>query len=167
MQQTAIDRWLRKKFIYIHRVYCNTLPKKVPFGIKVETSPEESGGRYLYKLSTRSEGGQSKLADLLANESITFTSRVEDRNVWYARFLNNPHKSLTYRVAWALIAMFFGLLAAMGMPQKVFNHLVSDQELIGEEKELVTEIQEVDNDARIYEMQDRLMEIDRLENSLK
>ena len=137
MQQTKLDQWLRKKLIYINRVYCNTLPEKLPFGLQLEEAPEESGGRYLYKLSTRSETVLADLAKALRRENITYTSRIEDRQVWFHGLLNNPHKSFTYRMAWLGIYAGIAIFILSGAPLKIWRNL--------NEKE-----GEVDPAARVY-----------------
>ena len=162
MQQTSLDRFLRKKLVYITRIYCNTLPKKVPFGVNVETAPEESGGRYQYKLSTRSEAMVTTISERLGQENITYTTRIEDRNVWFAKYFNHPQKSFTYRMTWLGIFVMMGILTACGMPMKLWNHLTADEK---SEDELAAETvvaEPVDNDVRIFELEQRMLEIDRL-----
>ena len=98
---------------------------------------EESGGRYLYKLSTRSETVLAELAEALRRENITYTSRIEDRQVWFHGLLNNPHKSFTYRMAWLGIYAGIAIFILSGAPLKIWQKL--------NEKE-----GEVDPAARVY-----------------
>lgn len=156
MQQTSLDRWLRKKFIFIHRVYCNTLPRSLPFGIKIEDAPEESGGRYLYKLSTRSDRVLGEIANALEAENITFTSRVEDRSTPLNWLFNHPHKSFTFRMVWGLIALAGLLFSISGMPQKIWAMLIEEETVV--EEELVEKKEE---DIRIYHQDEQMFEIDR------
>ena len=153
MQQTALDRWLRKKFIYITRIYCNTLPGEIPPGLRVEEAPEESGGRYLYKLTACSERVVNQVADAMRMDNITYTSRVEDRKVWYGRWLNDPRKSFTYRMAWLGFALAGLAFSVLGGPQKLWS-LMDDQP----EEEVV---EAAPAQTKIYHKSDTLLEIDR------
>lgn len=155
MQQTAIDRWLRKKFIYITRVYCNTLPNDIPPGMLVEESPEESGGRFLYKLSTRSDKDLAEFVEAMSYQNITYTSRVEDRPVWYARYLNNPHKSVTYQMIWVAIGIVFLTVCVTGGPQKLWAYLTAE-EVVAEE---IVEAP-VNDEIKVYHKRDSMIEID-------
>jgi hypothetical protein len=154
MQQTALDQWLRKKFIFINRVYCNTLPQSLPFGLTVEEAPEESGGRYLYKLSTRSERVLEDISQQLEDENIIFTSRVEDRDTPFNWLFNHPHKSFTYRAMWTLIAIGGAIFSLSGMPQKVWAMLTEEEV----EEELVEKREE---DNRVYHVDEQMFELDR------
>ena len=157
MQQTSLDRWLRKKFIYINRVYCNTLPQgSLPFGVGVEEAPEESGGRYLYKISTRSERVLGRITEQLESENITYTSRVEDRRTPLNWLFNHPHKSFTMRLIWVLIGLAGTAFSLSGMPQKIWA--VLNEEEVPEE-ELVQEKPE--QDVRIYHNDGGMFELDR------
>lgn len=155
MQQTNIDLWLRRKFIYITRVYCNTLPDKLPLGLLVEEAPEESGGRYLYKLTTRSEKLVNELVEVLKINNITYTTRVEDRDVWMAKWLNNPHQSFTFRMAWYMVGVIFLIFVLAGGPQKIWAAL-------NEEETPVEEVaKETSGEAKIFQKKDGMREIDR------
>ena len=151
MQQTIFDQWLRKKLIYINRVYCNTLPGSLPLGLQVEEAPDESGGRYLYKLSTRSETVLEELSEALQSENITYTSRVEDRKVWYNRWLNNPHKSFTYRMAWLGILFSIVIFILSGAPMRIWEKLTEEE----------AAVEEVNDKARVFYRGNADYEIDR------
>ncbi len=155
MQQTALDRWLRRKFIYITRIYCNTLPGKFPPGLTIEEAPEESGGRYLYKLTVDSDRVLASVVEEMRSQNITYTSRIEDKKVWYGRFLNDPHKSFTFRCAWIMFGLAGLIFSLSGIPQKLWNQLANE--------EVVEEVVEAqDEDVKIFHKRDTLMEIDRV-----
>lgn len=146
---------MRRKFIYMNRVYCNTLPDQLPLGLLVEEAPEESGGRYLYKISTRSEELLKAVVHSLEMQNITYTSRVDDRQVWYTKYLNDPHKSFTFRVVWILIAVFGLVFSISGAPQAIWRSLV-DEEPVEEVAGPTSE------DAKVYHKEGSLREIDRV-----
>ena len=163
MQQTDLDRWLRKKFIYITRIYCNTLPRELPSGLLVEEAPEESGGRYLYKLSTRSEKLIERVSEALQAENITYTARVEDRQTPLNWLLNNPHKSFSMRMLWAVIAAAGLVFALSGAPQAIWARVSHKPEhsgsLVDQDNEAT---QKAKDDTLIYRKDSRdLMEIDK------
>lgn len=153
MQQTAFDRWLRKKFIYITRIYCNTLPSEIPPGLRVEEAPEESGGRYLYKISSSSERLVNRVADAMRMENITYTSRVEDKQAWYSRWLNDPRKSFTYRLAWMGVGLAGLAFSVLGGPQKLWS-IINEEEPEEVAKAAPAEV-------KVYHKTTSLMEIDR------
>lgn len=157
MQQTPLDRWLRRKFVYITRVYCNTLPADLPPELTVEEAPEESGGRFLYKLSTTSDDVLRGVVEEMKKQNVTYTSRIEDKKVWYARFLNNPHKSFTFRCVWVGLAVSALILAFSGLPQKLLAYLL-------DEDEVVEEIVDApgSDDVKVFHKRDKMVEIDRV-----
>ena len=156
MQQTTLDLWLRRKFVYVNRIYCNTLPDRLPLGLTVEEAPEESGGRFLYKITTRSEELLKDAVTALQGQNITYTSRVDDRNVWFTKYLNDPHKSFTYRVAWMLIILFILIFAVSGAPQYIWKKLTEEKT-----EEVVEEKPAGSDQAKVYHKKDGLREIDR------
>ncbi|MCB1077228.1 MAG: hypothetical protein KDM63_02130 [Verrucomicrobiae bacterium] len=155
MQQTNLDLWLRRKFVYITRVYCNTLPERIPLGMVVEEAPEESGGRYLYKLSTRSENLLRELVSSLETANITYTSRVEDRQVWFTKLLTDPHRSFTFRVVWVIIVFCIAMFLLLGGPQKIWAKLTEEEKPKEEKKE-------VSDEAKVFKKTDAMYEIDRV-----
>ena len=109
MQQTKLDRWMREKFAYVTRVYSNTAPEKIPAGIKVEELDLQRGAPYRFRFSSTTPEKIDRLARQMEKKNITYTSRVEDRDVWYGKFINNPQKSFTYRIFW--IGCIFAVVA--------------------------------------------------------
>ena len=156
MQQTQFDRWLRKKFIYINRIYCNTLPPGLPHGLKIEEAPEESGGRYLYKLSTRSDRVLGEATCLLDAENITYTARVEDRKTIWNRLFNHPQKSFSFRVAWALVGVAGLVFSLSGLPQEIWARLTD--EVV--EEELVN-LPKKEEDIRVHQFEDKIFDLDQ------
>lgn len=155
MQQTQLDLWLRRRFVYINRVYCNTLPERLPLGLLVEEAPEESGGRYLYKLTTRSEPVLKDLVQALEMQNITYTSRVDDLEAWYTKYLNNPHKSFTFSMVWVLFGVMGFIFAVSGAPQKIWAALMDEEKT----EEVIAEKEE---DAKVFHKKEGLYEIDRV-----
>ncbi len=131
MQQTTFDRWLRKKYVYYTQVYCNTLPRELPPKISVEETKKETGGRYLYRLTTTDDDALVAVSKSLESENITYTSRVAEKTGLAARLFNDPFNSFTYRVAWVIFILIIISIIASGLPVyiwKTYTQLPEDKE---------------------------------------
>lgn len=121
MQQTSFDRWLRKKYVYYTQVYCNTLPREMPDKISVEETTRETGGRYLYRLTTTDDSALVEVSKRLESENITYTSRVAEKAGMAARLFNDPFKSFTYRIAWAIFIIIILSIILSGLPVYIWK----------------------------------------------
>lgn len=121
MQQTAFDQWLRKKYVYYTQVYCNTLPREIPAMISVEETTKETGGRYLYRLTTTDDSALVEVSKRLERENITYTSRVAEKEGLAGRFFNDPLKSFTYRVVWIIFMISIISIIASGLPVYIWE----------------------------------------------
>jgi len=128
MQQTSIDRWLRKAFVYVCKVYCNTLPHRVPDGVTLEESVDEGAGRYRYCFTVTNDRQMSELTALLEVANITYTSRVAERPGTLGKLFNNPEKSFSLQVAWLLFIIFIISIAFSGLPVRLWEHLSAEEE---------------------------------------
>ncbi|MCB1206681.1 MAG: hypothetical protein KDN18_20655 [Verrucomicrobiae bacterium] len=128
MQQTALDRWLRKEFVYICKVYCNTLPQDVPPGVLLEETSEESGGRYRYCFTVHNDQQMSELTARLEVANITYTSRVSERTGSTKKLFNNPEKSFSLQVAWAIFILIIVTIAFSGIPVRLWKYLSAEEE---------------------------------------
>ncbi len=157
MQQTSLDRWLRKKFLFVTAIYCNTLPDDLPKELSIEEAGEESGARFRYKLTTRKEEIIEDATECFRMQSITYTSRVSDREVWFSKYLNNRKKSITFQLIWALFALASAGLVYSGAPSKLWQALVDE-----ETDEEVVEIDDPTDDIKISTIDaSTVYEIDR------
>ncbi len=126
MQQTAIDRWLRKEFVYVHKIYCNTLPPVLPDKVELEEAEEGSSGLYRYCFTARNDRQLSELTALLEVSSITYTSRVHERGGAVGRLFNNPNQSFTSQVAWAVLVLAIVAFAFSSLPGQIWAYLMAD-----------------------------------------
>lgn len=133
MQQTAIDRWLRKEFVYISKVYCNTLPPRIPPGIVLDEAGEDSAGRYRYCFTVRNDREMSELTASLEVANITYTSRVSERGGTVGKLFNHPERSFTLQVAWAAFILFIIIVAFSGLPQRLWSYLSAEEETPGKQ----------------------------------
>ena len=139
MQQTSFDRYLARKYLHVAQVYCNTLPQSLPEGITVEESTEESGTRYLYRITADSDKALKALTKNLEVENITFTSRIADKQGLPNKLFNNPNKSFTMQVAWLIVIMAIISLVASGLPVRLWKTLSVDPDPIEkrEQREII------------------------------
>ncbi len=128
MQQTAIDRWLRKEFVYVSKVYCNTLPPRIPDGIALDEAGEDSAGRYRYCFTIRNDRQMSELTALLEMANITYTSRVSERGGTVGKLFNNPERSFTLQVGWIIFTLIVIAIAFSGLPVRLWSYLTAEEE---------------------------------------
>ncbi|MCF6312732.1 MAG: hypothetical protein L3J39_09805 [Verrucomicrobiales bacterium] len=105
MQHTKFDRWLWRKFVHINQIYFNTMPDSFPHGLELMESDAESGARYRYRATTRSEHAAQELCEIFLAENITYTARIQNRDTVFARFVGDANRSVTMLVVW--IGLFF------------------------------------------------------------
>ena len=126
MQKTGLDRWLQKKYIYVTQVYCNTLPHHIPSGVDLDETTEETGGRYLYRFTTRNDRELNELTAHLEVENITYTSRIGKCGGFKAKLFNDPQKSFTMGVFWVIFIIIILAVIFSGLPVKLWNELSAD-----------------------------------------
>ncbi len=129
MQQTAIDRWLRKEFVYVCKLYCNTLPPHLPEGIALEEASEDSAGLYRYCFTIRNDRQMSEITALLEVANITYTSRVSERGGTVGKLFNDSNRSFTLQVAWILFILSIITIAFSGLPVRLWAYLTADDDL--------------------------------------
>ncbi len=132
MQQTSFDLWLRKKFLFVTALYCNTLPEDLPPELTIEEAADESGARFRYKLETRREDVIEDATECFRMQNITYTSRVSDRKVWFSKYLNNRKKSVSFQLIWVLIMLGLAGFVFSGIPVKVWNSLIEEEPAVEE-----------------------------------
>jgi hypothetical protein len=159
MQQTSFDQWLRRKFLFVTQIYCNTLPEDLPEELAVEEADEESGGRYRYTMSTRDELLVADAVECFRMQNVTYTTRVHDRDVWFAKYLNSRTKSMTFRIVW--LCMFLALVGFVfsGAPLAIYHYVMDDEEDV----EAVEPVNNPEDDIKISTVGATVIEIDRLE----
>jgi len=127
MQQTSIDRWLRKEFVYTCKVYSNTLPQNIPNGVVLDEAGDDSAGRYRYCFTVHNDRQMSELTANLEVANITYTSRVSERGGTSGKLFNNPEKSFTLQIAWLVLILFIIAIAFSGLPVRLWTYLSADE----------------------------------------
>lgn len=123
MQQTSLDRSLRKKYVQKTVVYCNTLPYAIPEGVKVEETSAESGSMYLYRMVAANDKALNELTAHLEVANITYTSRILDEDGLHAKLFNNPNQSFTMQVVSLILLIAAIAFILSGMPVQLWRTL--------------------------------------------
>ena len=106
MQLTRFDRWLRERFVY--ETHIKTLrspaPQSIPKGIRAQQLPDIPGVRFKHLFIARN----TKLADAfiasLRDANLMFFTSVEDRKSWFVPWIAPKNKSLSWILAWIVLA---------------------------------------------------------------
>ena len=123
MQQTHLDNYLRKKYVYFTYVYCNTLPREIPDGVKLDETTEEMGGMYLYRFTCETDEQLTELTAHLEVANITYASRVSDHKGASNKAFNNPGKSFTMQIAWVIFVIAILAIIFSGAPVRMWKEL--------------------------------------------
>lgn len=128
MQQTGLDNWLRRKYVYITYVYCNTLPRELPEGIEIDETTDEAGSMYRYRFIVPNDQLLHELTARLEVANITYTSRIGDNKGTGDKLLNNPHQSFTIQIAWLIIIGIVIITILSGLPQRIWERYSATEE---------------------------------------
>jgi hypothetical protein len=120
---------MKKKFLQQTQVYCNTLPYSIPVGVIVDETTEESGGRYIYRLTPENDAILNELTAHLEVANITYTARVNEKEGAANKVLNNPNESFTMQIAWLIFLIVIAFIFIMGIPQKIWTDLTAGTEI--------------------------------------
>jgi len=109
MQLTRFDRWLRARFVHETHVYTLRPAVRVPAGIRHEELPAAVGKRYRHRyIAHRPELAQTLIAQL-KEDSQMFATRVVDRKAWFVPYLAPKERSVTWWIAWKVVAIIAGI----------------------------------------------------------
>jgi hypothetical protein len=113
MQLTRFDRWLRERFVHETHVYTLRPPAELPAGIRHELMPETTASKYRHRYIAKHGKHADELIQRLKADSQMFTTRVVERKAWFVPYLAPKNKSVTWWVAWKIVAavsVFFVLV---------------------------------------------------------
>jgi hypothetical protein len=104
MQLTRFDRWLRERFVYETHIKTLRAPESIPKGIHAQQLPDIPGVRFKHLFIARN----TKLADSfiasLRDANLMFFTSVVDRKAWFVPWIAPKNKSLTWLLAWIVLA---------------------------------------------------------------
>lgn len=104
---TAVDHWLRDKFLLQTHIYTMRLPKKVVRGLKVRELPESASNRYRYRLISNSGSATDKMVKKLDEEGLMYVTQVIERKTALTPIISPKGGSVLLLVFW--LFSFFGL----------------------------------------------------------
>lgn len=107
MQLTRFDRWLREKYVHEIHVYSLRPPEALPGGIHAEDLPNTPGRKYKHRYIARSSAAADALIAEFKAHNQMFTTRIVDRTGWHIHLIAPEGKSVTWWLAWVLVAGIF------------------------------------------------------------
>lgn len=132
MQLTRFDRWLREKFLHEIHVYSMRPAEVVPSGVHAEELPDAPGRKYKHRYISRDSKAADALIFELKSHNQMFTTRIVDRKGWHIHLVAPEDKSVTWWLAWVLVAGIFLFIATSAIRnlwsnpdfQKNFNEAI-------------------------------------------
>jgi len=104
----------------------------------VDETTEESGGRYLYRMTAANDRALNELTAHLEVANITYTSRVADGEGWNNKLFNNPEKSFTMQVVSTILLIGIIAFVLSGMPIHLWQTLTAKEEKVKVENTIKT-----------------------------
>ncbi len=104
MQLTRFDRWLRERFVYETHIKTLRPAEAIPKGIRAEDLPDVPGVRYKHLYIARNNKTADAFITSLKDANLMFFTSVVDRKSWFVPWIAPSHKSLTWILAWIVIA---------------------------------------------------------------
>jgi hypothetical protein len=103
MQLTALDRWLKVKFVQETHILTLRPLEHAPKGIKRIDLPKSPGRRFNHLYKSNKPKAINKFLTMLKNDNQMFSTTVVDKDTWLAQFLAPEGKSPT----WYVVSVFF------------------------------------------------------------
>jgi len=107
MQLTRFDRWLRENFAYETHIKTLRPPAFVPKRIKAIDLPDVPGIHYKHLFIARSTRDADEFINSLKDANLMFSTSVENRTNWIARFVAPKNKSITWQFVWMVVSITF------------------------------------------------------------
>lgn len=104
MQLTRFDRWLRERFVLETHIYTLRQPTEIPAGVRHELMPETAASKYRHRFIASRSKHADALITRLRDDNQMFTTRVVERNAWFVPYLAPKEKSVTWWIAWKILA---------------------------------------------------------------
>ena len=112
MQLTRFDRWLRERFVYETHIQTLRAPASVPRGIRARALPDVPGKRFKHLFLARNTKTADSFIASLRDANLMFSTSVEDRKAWFVPWIAPKGKSLTWTLAWIVLASFSSFFVA-------------------------------------------------------
>lgn len=133
MQQTALDHFLKKRFVYQYEISCNRIPPAIPKGVTLNTGIDSDHGRWGHRLVCENEDAYQNSIALLRSHRILFFPTINEREGVVGHVFNpvGVNQSFTWNSFWGGFRMGLSTLvggviprvAPMGLLEGVRNAL--------------------------------------------
>lgn len=102
MQQTLVDHYLKKRFVFRYEIFCNRLPPQLPPKVKLSTGIDSDHGKWGHLLACEDEDAYQNSIALLRSNRILFFPTIGEREGIVGYVLNPapPHLSFTWNWLW-------------------------------------------------------------------
>jgi hypothetical protein len=104
MQLTRFDHWLRERFVYETHIQTLRAPAFIPRGIRAKELPDTPGKRFKHLFIVRKNKTADDFIASLRDANLMFSATVVDRKAWFVPLLAPKGKSLTWILAWIVLA---------------------------------------------------------------
>lgn len=131
MQQTSLDHFLKKRFVFQYKISCNRIPPSLPKGVTLTTGKDSDHGKWGHLLACESEDAYQSSIALLRSHRILFFPTIIEREGIIGHVLNpvGIHQSFTWNSFWGgarvglstLVGGFIPRVAPMGFLEGVRN----------------------------------------------
>lgn len=119
MQQTPLDHFLKKRFVYRYEISCNRIPPEIPPGITLSTGKDSDHGKWGHLLLCDNEDAYQNVIALLRSHRILFFPTINEREGVVGHIFNptGPHSSFTWNSFWGGVRMSFASFAGGVIPR--------------------------------------------------
>jgi hypothetical protein len=114
MQQTSVDHYLKKKFVYRYEIFCNRIPSSLPPNVLLTTGDDSNHGKWGHLLICGNEDAYQNSIALLRSNRILFFPTISEREGVVGHLLNpqSPNLSFTWNSLWGGLRV--ALTSALG-----------------------------------------------------
>jgi hypothetical protein len=107
MQQTQLDHFLKKRFVYRYEISCNRIPPQLPKGITLSTGKDSDHGKWGHLLLCDDEDAYQNAIALLRSHRILFFPTINEREgiVGYVLNPERSYGSFTWNSFWGGVRM--------------------------------------------------------------
>lgn len=131
MQQTSLDHFLKKRFVYQYEISCNRIPPHLPKGVTLKTGRDSDHGKWGHLLVCDNEDAYQSSIALLRSQRILFFPTINEREGIVGHVFNpvGQNQSFTWNSFWGGMRMglstfvggFIPRVAPMGFLEGIRN----------------------------------------------
>ena len=115
MQLTRFDRWLLEEFVHETHLYTLRPPSAVPKTIREVPVPDTPGRRFQHHFIAKNTKAADAFIAGLREAGLMFSTHISESRAWYVPLIAPKGRSVTWRVAWIIVAVIGTLTATSGL----------------------------------------------------